>query len=245
MENYVRVENPLEFESLDDFAEAIRGEFPRHYDDTQEVYDGVQSWVKRMKDEGYDGVKFSDEEFGGTSIVPFEPNQIRSVKAAFDPAKKDLPNLMASVAPTALGIGYSALTPNQAQASQSRDIGNGKNIGAVVGEYVEKKPIIDKNPLGLPQSNEYDIANSYSANGLLSPFAKAYDSGITGIARGPVNSAGKYANYADKYNQWRKTLGPIDMLLPVGELPQSLLDKIAYGESVTMSDKIKAMFGLL
>lgn len=161
--------------------------------------------------------KFALDEFllAGDEAAKFEEklklDAIKNRKNKFSLIKNDSPNLMASVAPVAVGIGYSALTPDQAQAAVQQSI---------------------------------SPTNS-STSGLLSQAKKAYDSGVTGVARGPINSAGQYADYADKYNQWRKTLGPIDMLAPVGELPQSLLDKIAYGERVTMSDKIKAMFGLL
>jgi len=85
-----------------------------------------------------------------------------------------------------------------------------------------------------------------STSGLLDRAKKQYDSGVTGSVRSPVNQKAKYAaDWANKYNQWRKSTGPIDYILPVGELPQELLDKIAYGERVTMSDRIKATFGLL
>lgn len=204
LDNYLRLENPLMIDS--------KGKNPTVY------LDGKKDQIKYELEFGensdgipYDGVIVINKQTGERTAATANPNLIRSTKAAFNPAKKDSSNLMASVAPTAVGVGYSALTPDQAQAAVQQLIS----------------------------------PTSSSTSGLLDRAKKQYDSGVTGSARGPINSAGQYADYADKYNQWRKTLGPIDMLAPVGELPQSLLDKIAYGERVTMSDKIKAMFGLL
>lgn len=48
---------------------------------------------------GYEGARFGDE------TVVFNPSQLRSVNAAFDPAKKDSPNLLAGGAAAAVGLG--------------------------------------------------------------------------------------------------------------------------------------------
>jgi hypothetical protein len=56
----------------------------------------VESYRKNAELEGYAGVRLNDEEFGGTSTVIFDPSNIRSVNAAFDPAKASSPNLMAA-----------------------------------------------------------------------------------------------------------------------------------------------------
>jgi len=58
-------------------------------------YDGNESGVfrKALKDAtGYDGVEYLHD--GKKHMVAFEPNQIRSINAAFDPANKDSGNLL-------------------------------------------------------------------------------------------------------------------------------------------------------
>jgi hypothetical protein len=49
---------------------------------------GAKKFVEEMKSQGYSGVKVKDDEFGVTSYVAFDPSNIRSVNAAFDPAKQ-------------------------------------------------------------------------------------------------------------------------------------------------------------
>jgi hypothetical protein len=58
---------------------------------------GAKKFVEEMKSQGYSGVKVKDDEFGVTSYVSFDPSNIRSVNAAFDPAKADSPNLMFAI----------------------------------------------------------------------------------------------------------------------------------------------------
>lgn len=82
-----------------------------------------------LEEEGVDGVidipnSWDDisRRSGGDTATPFNTNDIRSVNAAFDPAKADSPNLMAQVAGMApaaglAGLGAAALTPEQALAS--------------------------------------------------------------------------------------------------------------------------------
>lgn len=56
---------------------------------------------------GYDGLALPDGD-GHITYVAFEPNQYRDVKAAFDPAKKDSANLLASIGGAGLlGLGVS------------------------------------------------------------------------------------------------------------------------------------------
>ena len=54
---------------------------------------GPKKYRAAMEDKGYDGAKVLDEEFGGESYVVFNPKNLRSRFAKFDPAKKDLPGL--------------------------------------------------------------------------------------------------------------------------------------------------------
>lgn len=64
----------------------------------------IRSW-------GYDSLV--DKDYGQTAV--FDPSNIRSVNAAFDPAKKDSSNLLASVGGAAV-LGGAALAPEDAEA---------------------------------------------------------------------------------------------------------------------------------
>jgi hypothetical protein len=57
---------------------------------------GPKKFVQEMKELGYSGVRVNDDEFGVISTIIFDHSNIRSVNAAFDPAKKDSANLLAA-----------------------------------------------------------------------------------------------------------------------------------------------------
>jgi hypothetical protein len=63
---YLSVKNPIRFDSLEKLASELSG------------YDTAEDFVSEAERNGYDGVVINDEEFGGTSYVAFEPNQIKS-----------------------------------------------------------------------------------------------------------------------------------------------------------------------
>jgi hypothetical protein len=85
-----------------------------------------KGFTEKLKAEGYDGVitKMIDRDSATGEIfdeyieevVTFDPKNIRSVNAAFDPSKKDSANLLAGVGAAAVGV--SAMSPEQAQAHQ-------------------------------------------------------------------------------------------------------------------------------
>ena len=60
--------------------------------------------VNKLKEQGYDGVRRFDDDVL-QEINVFDPSNIRSVNAQFDPAKKGSSNLLASLVPGAVGIG--------------------------------------------------------------------------------------------------------------------------------------------
>ncbi len=66
---------------------------------------------------GYDGLALPDAN-GHITYNAFSPNQYRDVKADFNPANRDSPNLLASLAiPVAAGLaGTAALAPQEAEA---------------------------------------------------------------------------------------------------------------------------------
>jgi len=76
---------------------------------------GPVSFRRKMREEGYDGVRVQDEELGGTSYVSFAPENVRSRFAVFDPARVNSRDLMASLA-GAVGFGAAAGASGDAAA---------------------------------------------------------------------------------------------------------------------------------
>lgn len=54
----------------------------------------AERWRNDLIKKGYDGIRVIDTEFGGESLIVFDPKNIRSVNAMFDPEKSDSPNIM-------------------------------------------------------------------------------------------------------------------------------------------------------
>lgn len=61
-----------------------------------------------FRGKGYDGIKY---KWGGDNVVMFDPKNIRSVNAAFDPEKKDSANILAGIGGGAVGLGAMYQTP--------------------------------------------------------------------------------------------------------------------------------------
>lgn len=111
----------------------------------------IYEWTRQARKEGFDGLQvdnLSDNADWGnyrpaTHYAVFKPENIRSVNAAFDPAKADSSDILASIgnlAPYAVaGAGaYSALSPEEAEASiPAEDIDIEKSIR--VGEFVRRR----------------------------------------------------------------------------------------------------------
>lgn len=76
----------------------------------------VDSWR-----DGYDAIQFNNyttpQGKKGSFVLVKDPSQIRSVNAAFDPAKKDSANLLAGLGGAGI-LGASMLTPEQVEASE-------------------------------------------------------------------------------------------------------------------------------
>lgn len=160
--------------------------------------------LNELRKRGFTSVSMPDFHGSGDEIaqIVFEPSQIRSINAAFDPAKKDSGNLLAGIATPAIGIG-AMLSPDETYAAAAR------------------RPV---SAMNLPQNNS------------------------TGSIQAPTNeTAALFAALAGRYNEERKKrLHPIaDMLMPLGELPEDLWTKRAYGDDVKMRDYINAGLGLL
>ena len=99
-DEYYEVGNLDEFATeLEDHAVNEIGldwEYLQNPDDLYGDYKPVaDSYREKLMDQGYSGIVYSDNEYGGKSIVAFSSNEIRSINAAFDPDFKDTPNILA------------------------------------------------------------------------------------------------------------------------------------------------------
>lgn len=168
--------------------------------------------IKELTDRGYIGID------AGNEMVIFDPKNIRSVNAAFDPAKKDSSNILAGAA-TIGGVGTGAAlmaTPQNSYAQGQEYKPTAQDIMRQqrrIEDYNSKIDYLNKNKIQSPISKDAEIA----------------------------------AMLAGNYNAQRKErLHPLlDLLLPAGEAPQEYMNKIAYGDKITWTDRLKALAGLL
>ena len=109
-----RSDNPLVIDSTDDID--LAGEGSVAYWDTRH-----KDLTSKAKAAGHDSIKLIDRGVYGddldSMVVALDPKNIRSVNAAFDPAKKDSANLLAGLGGAGI-LGASMLTPEQVQASE-------------------------------------------------------------------------------------------------------------------------------
>ena len=97
----------------------FRADKTGHIDlDGSELNEDIFGAVTDAWKSGYDAIQFRNyttpDGIKGSFVLVKNPNQIRSVNAAFDPAKKDSANLLAGVTGAAIGAG--ALLPEEAAA---------------------------------------------------------------------------------------------------------------------------------
>ena len=105
---------------------------PKNKDNYGSMEETSEAWTKMMQDQGYDGMV---DDMAGGEINIFDPSNIRSVNAAFDPAKKDSSNLLASVGAGVTGT--AALTASD--DSDASFIGMGAKTWNKGAEQLAKK----------------------------------------------------------------------------------------------------------
>ena len=109
---------------------------------------------------GYNSSKFADQ------IAVYDPKNIRSVNAAFDPSKKDSANLLAGVGAAAVGV--SAMSPEEAEAGALGKAGKSiakemkrlhPNIKSFIteddGVVTLQKVIVDKESRGAGEGTKF------------------------------------------------------------------------------------------
>jgi len=195
----------------------------RHgYDDLGEAsWEGqrLRGQIAALHD--FDAVSMNDE-YGTSYLIPFG-SKARKIDAAFDPAKKDSSNLLAGAA-TVGGVGVAAsMAPQKSFASSLHEM--------VMTAKPNTREIMDAQVKREKYLAEIDRLNKQDRS----------------IQAPSGNMAATAADMAGKYNKFRKeNLAPgLDMVLPVGELPEDYLRKLSYGDKVTIGDRVKAGAGLL
>lgn len=175
--------------------------------------------VKELKDRGYIGIDAPNER------VVFDPQDIRSINAAFDPAKKDSSNLLAGAA-TIGGIGGGAAlmaAPQNSYADSLHDV--------VMKAKPSTREIMDAQRKREDYLKQIEMLNR-DDNAIQAPES---------------NAALSVASGMDKYNKERKKrLNPVlDFILPAGELPVDYMTKLGYGDEITFKDRLNAVLGML
>lgn len=85
---YLNAENIYNAHSL----EQLTGEIEQQWDEELTPEENAEEYVDGLKAQGYDGIVLRDEEFGGTSFVVFDPEQIKSAEAiTYDDAGNVIP----------------------------------------------------------------------------------------------------------------------------------------------------------
>lgn len=162
-EMYHRIENPAGWEEYDKF--------------------GTDELIAR----GYDGLALPDAD-GTITYSAFSPSQYRDISATFDPAQKESSNLLASLAPMAIGVGALSQSDNSSAANRARTsarasdllgytpeqrlegvkrplMGVLENHARAYNDYIERRPLLSllapEAPEELLNKLAYDDKRSY------------------------------------------------------------------------------------
>ncbi len=107
---FIRLRNPLRLDDLGiwDYQSVLREARKAGVDITEDEYteifnlprkrDNNRATRELLKSKGYDGIVYKNkvEAIGSTSYILFDPEQLRSINATFDPAETESPTLLAS-----------------------------------------------------------------------------------------------------------------------------------------------------
>lgn len=86
--------------------------------DWEIAQDLAHQYVEALKRKGYSGIAYQNTVEGGTSYVVFDPKNVRSRFAAFDPSQKNSANILASI--VGLYAGAKAAQPTISAVGTSR-----------------------------------------------------------------------------------------------------------------------------
>lgn len=100
----MKFDNPVVIDGKGKHAAAFQFESVAREQDSISDFKRYQA---ALDDSSVDGVIIKNTKDEGTVYIPKTPQQVRSVHAAFDPAKRDSADLLASVAAGGIGLGLS------------------------------------------------------------------------------------------------------------------------------------------
>lgn len=157
LQAFLNIKEPKEYRSLwYGLADEIEGYVPTDengdvkadisdFDDTQEITDAADTYRFELEDEGYDGlIIHKDNEFGGSSFVAFNSNQIKSATdntGAFSKDSDDIRFSRANTAQSALDLAMTGVAhsePTVWDSLKSKDFSGFKErFNQVVGKVDE------------------------------------------------------------------------------------------------------------
>jgi len=191
-------------------------------DDDQGRLINNEVYRQAVEDAGFDSIKHKGDIFQGMETeagtihtIVFDPKNIRSKHAQFDPAKSESSDILASrIAPTAATglLGLSALSQSD-------------------GAYAA------------PDMSAFNIAKLAPDDVRAAEIAATDIRDVGSIQAPRSQGAATAANLANRYNRAVQNAGPIGLLAP--EAPESLIRKSAYGDKRGLMDYIGAALGML
>ena len=158
--------------------------------------------LKQAKDQGKKGALFKNtaDPTPGDVLVVFDPSNVRSKFAAFDPAQKKSPNLLAQFAPIATGTGLAALglSPDETQAAINSYIQATQGSNPILDNLNRNLQPVGMNQQGVPVTGTMQ-ATPHPLLGQIADVVR------TPQAPGLGPLFGGAADYLDKLAQGQKT----------------------------------------
>lgn len=192
-------------------------------------WEGQRLRGKIAAEHDFDAIAMKDE-YGTSYLIP-HGTKARKKEAIFSPLEKDSSNILAGIAGVG-GVGLAAsVAPSDSYAEEQKPASFVNSLHNMVMQAE-------------PTSREILIAQRRREDYLAK--IDQLNKQDKSVQVPQSNMASKAADYAARYNQARKEkLAPgLDLVLPVGELPEDYLRKLSYGDEVTLSDRMKAGLGM-
>lgn len=240
--NYLEVDADYSRESIREaerrFGEQTLGITPDEYPNGMEIYDHARK-------EGFDGVVFKgvvDDAGAPHKAIPsdvyatFDPSNIRSVNAAFDPSKKGSSNLLASLgAGTAVGAGMLSGVPDV--------MADAVNDGTITAQQARDSIPNQDRVIAKRKRDEQQAYQDYITD-LVNQPEKYEIKGARQDIRGMI--AGEIAERlraGERVIQREPLFKPLEMMYPTGL--SNFFENIQYGEKNKPSDYIDATLDLI
>ena len=197
--------------------------------------EGAGTLAGRLKQEGVTGLEIQGLGSDGMRTYnvreqnTFDPSDIRSVNAAFDPDYKG-PNILGSAVPVALGTGIALLGSGEAEAAEA--------LEPVEPGYLDRASDILGGAL-TPDISPEGVVGRLETAAMLASSVPAFVAGIGGllkdlaIEQDPEKALNTYRDIQQKLTYLPKTEGGIERATQIGELLEPLGQAYeTYGQGV-------------